>query len=178
MLHTMLRLLLALALTACATTRPAMPTERVLDSGGELQLSALPDPSVTRDDVQLVAFALAEVPGDSRLQAALAIADAQARAELLKAVRVGIASALSAHTDGASQTVNQATAEVASGVLPALPPPSHSWRKIERDGAVVLQVFSRVTADRKAVDAALSKALADPELAQRAAALIGEGVTP
>jgi hypothetical protein len=153
----------------------------VLESGGELRFDEPLDATFTTAAKQLHIVATIEVPGDARLQAALAIADAQARAELVKSVRVGIATAFTEHSekrgDAETQAVTRATAEVASGVLPALPPPQHGWRRVERNGVVVLEIRARLTADRAAVIEALHRAFKDePEgtsLAVRAAALIG-----
>jgi hypothetical protein len=137
-------------------------------------LDGPPVTSITNEGDRIVAFGFSEVPGKSRLQAALALADAVARGELLAAVRAGVADAQRDVQTGDTQEVERITAQVASGVLPALSPAQHGWRKIQRDGEVVLQVWSRLTAQRSAVLAALEKALVRKDLAAMAASRIGK----
>lgn len=164
-------------------------SEEVLASGGELNLAQLPAATIERSASQLIAFGLAEVPGDSRLQAALALADANARAELLSAIRVGIASSLtvtsSASTSGGSnssgsreldsQAVDEKTAQVASGVLPALAPAQHGWRKLRRNGEVVLLVCARISASESALASTLAATLHDAsDPALRAREILGQ----
>lgn len=158
MLRAMLLLLLAL-------------TETILTTGGELP--GPPEATVAIRGDQIEAFGFAEVPGKSRLQAALALADANARAELLTAVRAGVAEAFKDVQTEDKQEVERTTAQVAQGVLPGLPGPQHGWRRLRRDGEVVLQVWSRLTAQRSAVEAALAKGVR-PDVAKAAAALIKE----
>ena len=56
-----------------------------------------------------------EVPGDSRLQPALALADAAARSELLQAVQVGIASLDTATQSTTAGKDTQAASSATSG---------------------------------------------------------------
>jgi hypothetical protein len=138
---------------ACAPY-PAQPGERTLSSGGDLDLGCVPQASVTTAGGTVVVWGLSEVPGASRLQAALALADAAARAELLASVQVGVASLLrstgSTEVDGAA-VLESVTAQVSRGLLPALPPPVHGWRKVQRGPTEVLIVAARISADKSAV---------------------------
>ena len=171
-----------LAGCAAAAPVPSPAGERVVEAGGELAPAVLPARMVTVEGPDFIASGWVEVPGDSRLPAALVMADAAARAELLKAVRVGVAQAISVRLEdrnGASSTeAESVTAQVASGVLPGLAPPIHGWRKVERQGELTLQVLARLTANREAVVSALARALGDRpdslDLAKRAAGLVGQ----
>jgi hypothetical protein len=150
-----------------------LAAEVVLGQGGELE--GPPTATVVSEGTEIVAFGFAEVPIKSRLQAALALADANARAELLAAVRAGVAEVQRDVQTADSQQIERINAQVASGVLPALSPARHGWRKLQRDGEAVLQVWSRMTAQRGALVEALAKVLVRKDLAAAAAARVGAG---
>ncbi|MBS2024856.1 MAG: hypothetical protein JST92_20865 [Deltaproteobacteria bacterium] len=148
-------------------------TDEVLQTGGDLDLRSLPQATVETKGDLLIAYGQTEVPGDSRLQAALALADAVARAELLAAVRTGLAT-LTIDTqeksgDSEKQRVEVFTAQVAKGLLPALPLPKRGWQKVKRDGKVILRLWSRIEAPREAVQHAVAVALDTVDSAKRAA---------
>jgi hypothetical protein len=149
---------------ACAPY-PAEPGERTLSSGGDLDLACVPSTSVTTDGDTVIAWGLSEVPGASRLQAALALVDAAARAELVASVQVGVASLFrsSGQTtqggQGSALVLEKVTAQVASGLLPALAPPVHGWRKVKRGAAEVLVVAARLTAGKRAVQESVAASL-------------------
>jgi hypothetical protein len=167
--------LLLLGALACAAAQaqkaPLEPGEVLLERGGELQLDGAP-PATLRfvgDDVE--AFAQTEVPGDSRLQAALAMVDALVRAELLKSIQVGVAAVDTATQTSSANTQAQASssaaAEAVKGVLPKLPLPEHGWVKVKRDGAVLLRLHARIKVARATIAGALQGAVGG-ELAARA----------
>lgn len=118
-----------------------LAAEVVLSTGGELAGPPQETLAVTGDDVQ--AWGFSEVPPKSRLQAALALTDANARAELIKYVKVKVTDSLKADSTLTSEEIEMRTQEVAKGLLPGLPPPEHGWRKLKRGDEVVLQVWSR-----------------------------------
>ena len=121
-----------------------LAAEVVLSTGGELPGPPERTLALIGDEVQ--AWGFSEVPPKSRLQAALALSDANARAELIKYVKVKVTDSLKANSTLASEEIEMRTQEVAKGLLPALPPPQHGWRKLQRGEEVVLQVWSRLTA--------------------------------
>jgi hypothetical protein len=127
----MLALLLAAAL------------ETVLSNGGEL--AGPPEHTALKEGADYAAYGFAEVPGNSRLQAALALADATARAELQKLARVRVEDSLKDRQTATTEEVESRTREFAHGLLPALAPPQHGWRKLQRGSETVLQVWARVS---------------------------------
>ncbi len=146
-------LLLSLLLSCAAAPigKPA-PTaegtgEQVLERGGELPVPDPRDATSGRDGGTLFAWAQSEVPGSSRLQAALALVDALARAELLKIVQVDLtatAEVRSSSDNGReSGSASFATLEKARGVVAQAAPPQHAWVKLKRDGALILRVYAR-----------------------------------
>lgn len=144
---------------------PAEPGERTLSSGGELDLSCVPVSAVHTEGESVIAWGLSEVPGASRLQAALALADAAARAELVASVKVGVASlfrsagSTTQSGQGEQVVLEKLTAQVASGLLPALPPAQHGWRKVKRGDLEVLIVASKLTAQKRAVQESVEASL-------------------
>ena len=164
----MIRLLLLPLLAACAAA-PARatdvqlePGELLLSRGGDLSLEGRPAATVKQEGSNLVAWASTEVPGNSRMQAALAMVDAIVRAELLKAVQVGVASVETADASsdaGADkQAASSAASEVAKGLLPKLPIPQHAWLKVRRDNAEILRLYARLEVNRAAVTTAVQEA--------------------
>ena len=162
------------------------PREEVISTGGELSFAQIPAASIQRTNGEVVAWGLTEVPGDSRLQAALALVDANVRAELLSAIRVGIASSLEVNTSSSttrdaqaapqsreSQQVVERIVQTTAGLLPSLAPIQHGWRKIRRDGVVVLQLCARIVAPEEALVASLRSSMPGAEdPAARARALL------
>jgi hypothetical protein len=131
---------LALALLVAAAP------DEVLAHGGELD--GPPAQTTVVEGDQVTAFGFTEVPPKSRLQAAYAISDANARAEIVKLVRVQVTDALKAHSTESSEEIETLTREVAKGLLPALPQAEHGWRRLKRGDEVVLQVWSRIALAR------------------------------
>jgi len=155
---------------------PLEPGEVLLGRGGELALEGRPAATVGGEGENLVAWASTEVPGNSRLQAALAMVDAIVRAELLKAVQVGVASVetvdASSGAGGDKLAASSAASEVAKGLLPNLPIPQHAWLKVRRDNAEILRLYARLEVNRAAVTTAVQQALSkrpdSADLAERA----------
>ncbi len=160
--------------------------EEVISTGGELSFAAIPAATIQRAKGEIVAWGLAEVPGDSRLQAALALVDANVRAELLSSIRVGITSSLETSTTSVatrdasgraqsheSQQVIEHVVQATAGMLPALAPIQHGWRKVRRDGVVILQLCARIVAPEETLVASLRSSLpATDDAAARARALL------
>ena len=144
----MLALLLLLA---------AGPVEDVIARGGDL--AGPPATSIAKEATEIAAYGFSEVPGDSRLQAALALADANARAELVKYARVRVTDSLKSLSTESSEQIETRTKEMAHGLLPVLALPRHGWRKLKRDGEVVLQVWSRISIPQDRFDELLQGAL-------------------
>ncbi len=70
----------------------------------------------------------------------------------MKLVRVRVEDSLNAHstatgtatTTATTEEIESKTREVAHGLLPALPPARHGWRRIKRGDEQVLQIWSRI----------------------------------
>lgn len=142
---------------------PLAAGEVLLSTGGDLDLTRLPAATVTRTADRLIAIGQTEVPASSRLQAALALVDAVARAELVTALRSGIASLeldrQAQEAGRATQSIEVITAQAAHGLLPGLAPARHGWQKVRRGGEEVLRLWSRVEAGRAEVEQSVAKAL-------------------
>jgi hypothetical protein len=144
---------------AAAPDAAATPstTEQVLASGGD---TAIIDAPLSVGQSVVAVSASVEVPGDSRLQAALAMVDAITRAELCKTVAVAIVSLGSdRQVDSAAPEVMSYTAEATRVLLPALPLPAHAWRKVRRGDEVVLVLFGRLEVPRAQLATAVAKVL-------------------
>jgi hypothetical protein len=144
----MLALLLVVALGA---------GEEVIARGGELD--GPPERTAGKEGADFAAYGFAEVPGGSRLQAALALADANARAELQKIARVHVEDSLKANSTATTEEIESRTREFAHGLLPALALPQHGWRKLKRGDSIVLQVWARVSIPQDRFDELLKGVL-------------------
>lgn len=120
-----------------------LAAEVVLATGGELP--GPPAQTTQEQGEDVLAYGFTEVPPKSRLQAAYALADANARAEIVKLVRVKVTDSLKARETLTSAEIETRTTEAARGILPALSLAQHGWRRIDRDGVRVLQVWSRIS---------------------------------
>jgi hypothetical protein len=125
------RPLALLVFVACA----AAPTH-----GGELAPGVLAQPRCVVDAESVSVHADIEVPPDSRLQAAYAAVDANARAALLELVGVHVASLMSDEGERVSEHV----VAYVRGRLPSTGLVRHGW---VREGAV-LRVYGRLTVPR------------------------------
>lgn len=56
-----------------------------------------------------------------------------------------IESTFKAHSTDAAEEIESRTREIAHGLLPALSPAQHGWRRIQRGDVQVLQIWSRLT---------------------------------
>jgi hypothetical protein len=135
----------------------AAPSEEVVAHGGELP--GPPTQTVAKEAGEIAAYGFSEVPGDSRLQAALALADANARAELVKHARIRIEDSLKSYSTESSEQIEARTRELSHGLLPALALPQHGWRKLKRGSEVVLQVWARVSIPQSRFDELLQGAM-------------------
>jgi hypothetical protein len=135
----------------------AAPVEDVVAHGGDL--AGPPATSIAKEETELAAYGFSEVPGDSRLQAAFALSDANARAELVKYARVRIEDSLKSRSTESSEQIETRTREFAHGLLPHMALPEHGWRKLKRGKEVVLQVWSRLTLPQARFDEVLQGAL-------------------
>jgi hypothetical protein len=135
----------------------AAPAEDVIAHGGDL--AGPPATSIGKEGADLAAYGFSEVPGDSRLQAAFALSDANARAELAKFARVRVEDSLKSRSTESSEQVETRTREFAHGLLPHMGIPEHGWRKLKRGNEVVLQVWSRIALPQARFDEVLQGAL-------------------
>jgi hypothetical protein len=151
---------------ACQRPPPA-PFGRVLEHGGELGDVAAEDttPRITQQGVTV--WGVIEVPDGSRLQASYAAADAIARAELLKLVRVRVAGVMVSvdSTDPARQEAYEHTMEAVDGSLRTAGDIQHGYQRVLRGGELILRVWSRLSVPRAEVEAAFVSA-GQPELPQ------------
>ena len=121
------------------------------DSGGTLKVE-LPSPNVILEGADVLAWGRVEVPSDARLTAAKSMAEAVARAELAKFLRVRVESSM--RDDSASdgrQAIELVTTEVSEGALPGGRAPAYGWRRT----AAGLTVVARVGVPLAAVRARL-----------------------
>src|SRR5439155_15731045 len=106
----------------------AAPAEEVLAKGGELD--GPPAQTIENGETLVVAWGFTEVPPKSRMQAAYALTDANARAELVKLVRVQVEESLKSNSTATAEEIETLTREAAHGLLPALEPAQHGWRRL------------------------------------------------
>jgi hypothetical protein len=150
-----------LAAVGCATTGQQRPAEEVLATGGELG-AAFPPTTVVVDDDSVSAWGVTEVADGSRLQLAYSGADAIARAELLKTVRVRITSVLvDVSNSHAQRQLVAVTMESVSGTFDRAGPLPHGWARVRRGDDVVLRVWAKLRVPRAALTAALQAPVAD-----------------
>jgi hypothetical protein len=165
------------AKAASPESRPADRPE-VVDAGGDWNVVVEPGLPLARGADDVVITGVAEVPADSRMQAAWLLAEAVARSELAKAVAVGVTElAIEVQNEGGTLQADRLGSEVTSLMLPGLPPASHAWAKLRRGETTVLLLGARYVmplADlERALGAALRSAAGGPELARRLAARLG-----
>jgi hypothetical protein len=124
---------------------------RVLERGG----LRLDDTSTHITERGVTVWGVIEVPDGSRLQATLAGADAIARSELLKLIRVRIQDEMVSvdSTDPARIAAYEHTVESVHGSLRGAGITEHGWERVQRD-EVILRVWSRLTVSRADFDAA------------------------
>ncbi len=152
----------------CACQRgPAAPFGRVLEHGGQLGDVAVKDttPRITREGVTV--WGVIEVPDGSRIQPSYAAADAIARAELLRLVRVRVAGVMVSvdSTDPARQQAYEHTMEAVDGSLRAAGDIQRGYQRVLRGADIILRVWSRLSVSRADFEAAFVSA-GKPELPQ------------
>lgn len=145
---------------ACHHAGQADPSGRVLERGGELSDVRLDEKNVTVGDGTVSVWGVIEVPDGSRLSAAHAGADAIARSELLKLVRVRIADVMVSvdSTDPARRDAFEHTVEVVHGALAHAGTPRHGWERVQRGHAIILRVWARLSVPKAELDRALQTA--------------------
>jgi hypothetical protein len=151
--------LLMLALSMAMACHPAtLSGERVLARGGDVSLG---DKQLQVTGTSVSAWGVIEVPDGSRVQAAYAGADAIARSELLKLVRVRIEGVMVSvdSTDPARQDAFEHTLETVDGALRRAGTTNHAWERVQRGDQRILRVWSRVTVPRTELEAALQHRL-------------------
>ena len=149
-----LLLLLMVGLVACAgagATRdePATDATRIdddgtLSRGGELRVEQMPPATVQASPEGLVVWAMTELPGASRMQAAHAAIDAIVRAELAKYLEVRIATAMKDVITEDSQSVVLKSSEAVRAQLRGTAPIQHGWSKVQTETTVVLRLVARM----------------------------------
>ncbi|MEL6759959.1 MAG: hypothetical protein AAFP04_06110 [Myxococcota bacterium] len=124
---------------------------------GELELP--PSDTLVYSDGHVEAWAMTEVPASSRRQAAFAMVDAIARAELLKVLRVGVESvALDYETNLGELELQQISSESTAGVVLEAGPSPHGYRFLRRDGEDKLQVWTRLRVPVEMVSSSVQQA--------------------
>ena len=141
---------------ALALLLAAAPAEEVIARGGE---GGPPTQSIENGETTIVAWGFSEVPPKSRMQAAYALTDANARAELVKLVRVHVEDLMKSNSTATTEEIETTTREAAHGLLPALEPARHGWRRLKRGDEQVLQVWSRISIPRSRMREIVSKAV-------------------
>ncbi|HEX5657200.1 MAG TPA: hypothetical protein VFX59_08390 [Polyangiales bacterium] len=146
MKHILLVLFLATACHHAGTLRG----ERVLERGGELAGVSLEDKKVQLTASTLSAWGVIEVPDGSRMQASYAGADAIARSELLKYVRVRVEDVMVSvdSTDPARRDAYEHTVETVHGTLRRGGITQHAWERVQRGEQRILRVWSRLSVPR------------------------------
>jgi hypothetical protein len=161
----------ATAAPAPAPTPAAAPaSEVVLDRGGDLAALTALEPTIRFDGDALAVTGMAEVPGDSRLQASYAMVDAITRSELAKAIAVHIVSLETDRSTGSGETeIALYHAEATKALFGLLPQPTHGWQKVRQGDTVILRLFGRLRLPKadvtRGVAATLSGRGADPSRA-------------
>jgi hypothetical protein len=117
----------------------------------------------------LVVWGMTEVPVGSRMQAAEAMVDAITRAELLKLVRVGVASLELDVESGSRREIEVSTVEAVQAKLPSATVIQHGW---QQDGDL-LRLVGRLEVSRELLEATFSENLAPPVAAAIVAHLFG-----
>ncbi len=124
---------------------------------GELELP--PSDTLVYEDGHVEAWAMTEVPAGSRRQAAFAMVDAIARAELLKVLRVGVKTiALDYETSLGELQLQQISSESAAGVVLQAGPSPHGYRFLRRDGEDKLQVWTRLRVPIEMLSSSMERA--------------------
>jgi hypothetical protein len=154
----MRRILLAvcLQLLACRPSGQSAFGE-VIERGGELGNVDLEQAKVEVGRDAVTAWGVLEVPDGSRMQATYAGVDAIARAELLKFIRVRVASVMVTveSTDPARNRAYERIVESVRGSLRRAGTTRHAWERVQHTDRVILRVWSRLTVPRAEVDALL-----------------------
>lgn len=158
---------------------PASPYGEVVARGGELGGVPISQMLPHIGPHAVTAWGLLEVPAGSRLGAAYAGVDAVARSELLKLVRVRIASVMVSvdSTDPSRQRAYEHTVEQVSGALRHAGRSEHGWERVQRGDQTLLRVWSRLTVPRADLAAALDAARAEGGL-ELPASILAEQAGP
>ena len=167
---------------AASAARSAPGEEQILSAGGELAALSLPDASVTLEHGQVHAWGSTEVPGASNVQAAVAIAEAAARTELLKAIEVAVSEAfedvVKERGDAFAQAVTITTTAAVKGQLPQTARTKHGWTHIQRDARHILRAVARISVAEHDLVGAISRGLLGTPQAEKRAARIVASFAP
>jgi hypothetical protein len=141
----------------------------------------MPAASVVLDHGDLVVWGSTEVPGSSRMQAAVAMVEAVTRGELAKYIQVRVETleldVVEADANGERQRVLVASLEAARMAVPAATVIEHGADRVERDGVEVLRLVGRLRVDRDTLARAFAASLA-PEDARHADAIVARLFEP
>jgi len=159
-------LVFALILLACRPQGPRAFGD-TLERGGVLAHVQVEDMTVRISDTTVSTWGLLEVPDGSRLEAAYAGADAIARAELLKLIRVRVAGVMVSvdSTDPARRAASEYTVEAVQGTLRRAGSIQRGWARVRQDARLSLRVWSQLTVPRADVQAALQAAHTEADIA-------------
>jgi hypothetical protein len=151
----------SLAVLAACATSSSSPIISATECGGELRVADMPNANIERGSDSLAIWGMTEVPAASRLQAAYAMVDAIARAELVKLVQVTIASEERDVDDGQRQTIELRTRETVAARVPTLGVLQHGWQRVSQDGQPALRIVGRLTVTRTAMRELLAGVFGD-----------------
>ncbi len=141
----------------------------VVARGGELRVEDMPAAGVQVTETGIVVWALTELPGNSRMQAAHAAIDAITRAELLKYFEVRVASLMEDFASDKAQRIKLTTAEAVRGKITGSAPIRHGWVKARSEGEIVLRLVARMQVSRSMLEKVITE---EPKLADDAPLLL------
>ncbi|MEE8409534.1 MAG: hypothetical protein V3T05_08010 [Myxococcota bacterium] len=134
----------------------------VVARGGELRVEEMPGAGVQVTEEGLVVWAMTELPGNSRMQAAHAAIDAITRAELIKFLEVHVASLMEDVATDDAQHIELTTVEAVHGTIIGSAPIRHGWVKARREGDIVLRLVARMDVPKAMLENAITS---EPRLA-------------
>ncbi len=137
--------------------------------GGELRVEEMPAAGVQATEEGLVVWAITELPGSSRMQAAHAVIDAITRAELIKYLEVRVASLMKDVATDDAQRIELTTAEAVRGKITGSAPIRHGWVKVRSEGDIVLRLVARMDVPKAMLENAITS---EPKLAEDAPRLL------
>jgi hypothetical protein len=162
--------LVAISSISCASSGTSTAGGDVVARGGPLRPESMPAANVTVGRDAIVVWAVTELPGNSRMQAAHAAIDAITRAELLKHLEVRVASGMADVASDELQRIKLVTAEAVRGRLAGSVPIEHGWVKLRRPDRIVLKLVARMVVPKTVLEKAVTE---EPTLADARTRVLG-----